>query len=257
MQEDVLESKLSKEFFDDFFTGLPSPRIVGVAPIHLENGSLTRLALAVSSKAVIIQFHAKGKGANAYKGREVLAAEVLCNPDVLLLSFDCAKLAIALFADQNLRIVNGIDVQDACDGSDRAPLAAIKFAAGDGIAVMDENVNATFENSIFESTRVTSLALQAWVAQCLPMLPGMEDRFQAAKRINTQKLPEPELRVYAQTGRGEQRLALTARQGRAIRYEVQEGNASAHHRPRFEHRDGHRHPRHRRERRGTQHYHQD
>ncbi|OSD06570.1 hypothetical protein PYCCODRAFT_1422789 [Trametes coccinea BRFM310] len=204
MQEEVLESKLSKDFFDDLFAGSPTPRFVGVAPIYLENGTLTRLALAVSNKAVIIQFHAKGKGANAYKGREVLAAEVLCNPDVLLLSFDCVKLAIALFADQNLRIVNGIDVPDACDGSHRTPLAAIKFAAGDRVAVMDENVEATFESSIFESRRTTSLALQAWIAQCLPTLPGMEDRFQGAKRINTMKMTDA-------TSRGEQRLALTAR----------------------------------------------
>ncbi|KAL7279197.1 hypothetical protein ACG7TL_007037 [Trametes sanguinea] len=211
MQEEVLESKLSKDFFDDLFAGSPTPRFVGVAPIYLENGTLTRLALAVSNKAVIIQFHAKGKGANAYKGREVLAAEVLCNPDVLLLSFDCVKLAIALFADQNLRIVNGIDVPDACDGSHRTPLAAIKFAAGDRVAVMDENVEATFESSIFESRRTTSLALQAWIAQCLPTLPGMEDRFQGAKRINTMKMTDAALRVYAQTSRGEQRLALTAR----------------------------------------------
>ncbi|CDO73717.1 hypothetical protein BN946_scf185015.g45 [Trametes cinnabarina] len=217
VQEDVLESHLCKQFFDDLFADIPSPRVVGLAPIYLENGTLTRLALAVTNKVVVVQFHAKGKGANAYKGREVLSAEVLCNPDVLLPAFDCSNLAIALYSDQGLRILNGIDVQDACDG-DRTPLAAIKFAAGDRVAVMDENVAATFESSVFESRRIASFALQAWIAQCLPTLSGMEARFQAAKRIDTSRHSDAALRVFSQTSRGEQRLAIGARTSVANEY---------------------------------------
>ncbi|KAJ2971490.1 hypothetical protein NUW54_g12497 [Trametes sanguinea] len=43
MQEDVLESKLSKDFFDDFFTGLPSPRIVGRPPRSTSRTGLLRV----------------------------------------------------------------------------------------------------------------------------------------------------------------------------------------------------------------------
>ncbi|KAI8980183.1 P-loop containing nucleoside triphosphate hydrolase protein [Trametes punicea] len=209
VQEEVLESKLTKELFDDFFAGSPIPRRVGLAPIYLENGSLSRLAVAVNTQVILVQFHAKGKGANAYKGREILSSEVLCNPDVLLFAFDCDKLAIALFNDQNVRMVNGIDIQSAC-GSGREPLAAIKFAAGDVVAIMDENIQRTFESLTFDTKCLTSFALQAWVAQCLTTFTGMEDSFQAVKRINTLNMSEAELRVFAQMSRGEQRLALSA-----------------------------------------------
>ena len=184
VQEDILESKLTKETFDDLFKDLPTPRFVGLAPIYTDSGTLTRLAVAVRTKIIVIQFHAKGKGAAAYKGREILSSEVLCNPDVLLLAFSCDKLAIALYHDQNIRVRNAIDVQSACSKG-RQPLAAIAFAAGDDITIMKENIQATFESSTWDSKRVSTLALQAWVAQCLPSFPAMEDRFQAAKRIDT------------------------------------------------------------------------
>ncbi|KAI0661728.1 P-loop containing nucleoside triphosphate hydrolase protein [Cubamyces menziesii] len=209
VQEDILESKLTKETFDDLLKDLPTPRFVGLAPIYTDSGTLTRLAVAVRTKIIVIQFHAKGKGAAAYKGREILSSEVLCNPDVLLLAFSCDKLAIALYHDQNIRVRNAIDVQSACSKG-RQPLAAIAFAAGDDITIMKENIQATFESSTWDSKRVSTLALQAWVAQCLPSFPAMEDRFQAAKRIDTFSKTDAEMQTYTQLARGEHRLAFNA-----------------------------------------------
>ncbi|KAI0359866.1 P-loop containing nucleoside triphosphate hydrolase protein [Trametes cingulata] len=209
LEDEVLESKLTKEQLDGFFQGIPAPRRVGLAPIYSESGTLCRLAVAVSTKVLIIQFHAKGKGAKAYKGRELLSSEVLCSPDVLLFAFDLNKLAIALFTDQSLRILNGIDVQSSC-GTAREPLAVIKFAAGDAVAVMEQNVAATFESSVLDSKRMVSLALQAWIAQCLPTFPDAEDRFHGAKRINTHAMPDVQLRAIAGLERGEHRLATNA-----------------------------------------------
>ncbi|KAI0331917.1 P-loop containing nucleoside triphosphate hydrolase protein [Cubamyces sp. BRFM 1775] len=224
VQEEVVESKLSKETFDDLFEDLPSPRFVGLAPIYTDNGTLTRLAVAVKTKVIVIQFHAKGKGAAAYKGREILSSQVLCNPDVLLLAFGCDKLAIALYHDQNLRIHNAIDVQTACSKG-RQPLAAIEFAAGDAITLMRENIQATFESSTWDSKRAPALALQAWVAQCLPYFPAMEDRFQAAKRIDTYSRTDAEMQTYAQLARGEHRLAHNAPSSITHDYTFQGANA--------------------------------
>lgn len=191
VNDEILESKLTKELFDTFFEGSPSLRRVGLAPIFSESGTLCRLALAVRTKVIIIQFHAKGKGAAAYQGRGVLSSQVLCNPDVMLLAFDFNKLAIALFVDQGLRVRNGVDIQDACGKDrDREPLEAIKLAAGDDISVMEENVLATFESSTLDSKRTNAFALQAWVAQCLPNYPSMEDVFQGAHAINTEAMTE-------------------------------------------------------------------
>ncbi len=181
--------KLTKELFDTFFEGSPSLRRVGLAPIFSESGTLCRLALAVRTKAIIIQFHAKGKGAAAYKGRGVLSSEVLCNPDVMLLAFDFNKLAMALFAELGLRVRNGVDIQSAC-GTDREPLATIKFAVGDDVSVMEENVLATFESSTLDTKHMNTFALQAWVAQCLPDYPSMEDLFQGAHTINTEAMSQ-------------------------------------------------------------------
>ncbi|KAH9903023.1 P-loop containing nucleoside triphosphate hydrolase protein [Cubamyces lactineus] len=224
VREEVLESKLSKEMFDDLFKDISPPRFIGLAPIYTDNGTLTRLAVAVKTKVIVIQFHAKGKGAAAYKGREILSSEVLCNPDVHLLAFGCDKLAIALYHDQNIRIRNAIDVQSVCSKG-RQPLAAIEFAAGDTIAIMKENIQATFESSTWDSKRISALALQAWVAQCLPYLPAMEDRFQAAKRIDTFSKTDAEMQTFAQLARGEHRLAFNAPSSIANDYTFQRADA--------------------------------
>ncbi|KAI0649113.1 P-loop containing nucleoside triphosphate hydrolase protein [Trametes meyenii] len=209
VQEEVMESKLTKELFQEFFTDSPTPRRVGLAPIYSESGNLFRLAVATANQVLIIHFHAKGKGANAYKGRQILTSEVLCNPDVLLLAFDFGKLAIALHADQNVAVVNGIDIPSAC-GCGREPLAAIEFVVGERVPVMKDNVIAAFESTIQDTNSTICFAQQAWVAQCLAAFPEMEDRFQAAHKINTRGMSDTELQGYIQLVRGEHRLVHNA-----------------------------------------------
>ncbi|EJF64958.1 hypothetical protein DICSQDRAFT_159914 [Dichomitus squalens LYAD-421 SS1] len=215
VQDDVLESKLTKELFDDLLDTCPVPRRVGLAAIYSSStrsrGILTRLVVATSTKAVVIQFHAKGKGANAYRGREVLAEQILCNEDVTLLAFDIGELAIALFADQNLRILNGVDLQSAF-GVGRPPLAAIKFAVEEHAAVLKENVESVFAQSVWDDKRASAVTIactqQAWVAQCVATYAGMEERVMAAKKVNTRFMNETQLRAIAQLERGDQKLAL-------------------------------------------------
>ena len=195
LQEDVPESKLTKESFDEFFEGYPSQRVVGLAPIYSAKGNLTQLAIAVKTGVNIIQFAAQGKGANAYRGREVLATELLCHPDVTLVAFDLDKLAVALFVDLNIRITNGVDLQSAC-GEDRSPLVAIKYAACDRIPVLEENVKNLFDskNIIGQARTATNAALQAWVAQCIASMDVMEERVRSAKKITTKDRPDEHVR---------------------------------------------------------------
>ncbi|KAI0671739.1 P-loop containing nucleoside triphosphate hydrolase protein [Trametes maxima] len=222
VKEEVMESKVTKELFQELLTDSPTPRRVGLAPIYSESGSLFRLAVATTKQVLIVHFHAKGKGANAYKGRQILASEVLCNPDVLLLAFDFAKLAIALHADQDLTVVNGIDIPSAC-GCERDPLAAIEFAVGEGVPVMKDNVVATFERTVEDANSAISFAQQAWVAQCLVAFPGMEDRFHGAPKINTRSMFKTELEGYVQLVRGEHRLVHNASSSTVHEYSTVRG----------------------------------
>ncbi|KAI0827062.1 hypothetical protein BC628DRAFT_1418658 [Trametes gibbosa] len=147
LQDEVLESKLTKELLDSFFEGI----------LHL-----------ATTKAIVVQFHAKDKGANAYKGRGVLSSEVSCNSDVILLAFSFNKLAIALSCDQDLRVLNGIDVQSSCGSdSDRSPSTAIKYATAGVAAVMEANIDMIFKGEMLDPRRTTASVLQAWVAQCI------------------------------------------------------------------------------------------
>ncbi|KAI0749340.1 P-loop containing nucleoside triphosphate hydrolase protein [Daedaleopsis nitida] len=210
VSDEVSEPTLTAAVFDDFFQDCPAPRFVGLAPIYTERGALCRLALAVRTKVMIVMFPAKGKGTKAYAGRDFLRSHVLCNPAVTLLSFDFDKLAIALFTDQDLRVVNGVDIQSAC-GSGRDPFATIKHVVGEQVPVNQKNVNSVFQSSILDQKdqkRTTHFALQAWAAQCLPTFEGMEEIFRSAKMINTQDIPELELLTAAQFQRGEQNLQL-------------------------------------------------
>ncbi|KAH9850369.1 P-loop containing nucleoside triphosphate hydrolase protein [Lenzites betulinus] len=217
LQEDILESKLTKELFDNFYDGVPTPRYVGLAPIYSQRQALCRLVIAVKTKVLIVQFHAKDKGANAYKGRGVLSSEVLCNPDVTLLAFNFNKLAVALHTDQGLRVLNGVDVQSSC-GSDRSPLSAIKYATAGIAVVMEENTKRTFETETLDPKRTTASALQAWVAQCLHSYPMMENNFQAANKIDTVNMTETRLRTITQIERGEHRLSASSRTATSHEY---------------------------------------
>ena len=189
VDNDLIESKVTKELLDEFLAASPAPRVVGVAPIYTLKGALSHIAVAVSTRVLVIKFHAKNKGASAYHGREILSAEILCNEDVTLVGFDLSKLAIALFTDQNLRILNGVDLQSAC-GSNREPLATIKFAAKDRADVFDENIKSVFSTIILQSNRVDNFALQAWVAQCIAGYEVMDERVKGAQRINTMGMEE-------------------------------------------------------------------
>ena len=195
--DEVLESQLTQDMLSGLFDNTSVPRRVGLAPIYSNSrkgGRLCRLVVSTATKAIVVQFHAEGKSGKAYQGRELLKDTILCNEDVTLLAFDLAKLAIALFADLGLRILNGVDLQSAFGVAEQPALAAIDFATGDRATVLKDNVNAAFATSIYDEKRAAATTIacvqQAWVAQVVATYDGMEERILSAPKINTRDKSE-------------------------------------------------------------------
>ncbi|KAH9945186.1 P-loop containing nucleoside triphosphate hydrolase protein [Epithele typhae] len=217
LQDDVPESSLTKEVINDFLKDSPTPRFVGVAPVYSEKGSLCRLALAVSGKVIIVQFAAKGKGSKAYAGREFLDSELLHNPDVTIVGFDFYKVAVVLFTDQSLRVLNGVDLNSACGKQSNDALGTIQSAIRDRSPVMEVNVNPLFSSNTFDAKRITNIAIQAWLAYTLSTYDTMEEMLRSAPHINTKDMNDVELQCLADLDRGEQRLQLV--QGTSVRHD--------------------------------------
>lgn len=186
--ETLLESSLTEEFVRKFLGDTPArPIRLGVAPAYSPKSALLAVAIATTSKAFIVQFNKKEESAKS--GRQILRSMIFCEPDCQLFAFDLGLLAISLYLDHNIRMLNGVDVQSACAGSgDSTPLKAIKFAVGDHDPVYDANVTLVFESKDWDPKRTTPLAQQAWIASFLPTLSDMEERFNGVKRVNTQDL---------------------------------------------------------------------
>ncbi|KAH9838487.1 P-loop containing nucleoside triphosphate hydrolase protein [Rhodofomes roseus] len=213
-QETLLEASLTDEFLDEFLKSaptFPNPIRVGIAPAYGPSDQLLAIALATESRVLVIQLQ-KSKGDTLYRGRGVLLTKVLSNPDCLLYAFNIGQLAISLFLDHGLRIVNGISVQGICPESQEkivSPFAAVKFAVGDQWPIYEENIKAAFREKLWDPkpARQTSLALKAWLACFLPAIPNMEEQFNTVKRVNTKDKSDSELAQIASIARADQRLA--------------------------------------------------
>jgi regulator of nonsense transcripts 1 len=195
----VHESNLTEDhlrpFLDDCL------RFIGIAPAYSESGSrLVVLAIATQSNVLLVEFYSskpnrdnRGKSAGPIKsrdntGRTLLQDKLFCRPHGDLFAFDFEQLALSLYNDGGLRLVNGIDIQSACCPKNRQPLASIQFALGDTATIFEDNVRDSFENMTYDPKRTSEIALRAWISQYLPQLSAMEDTFANAKRIDTQKM---------------------------------------------------------------------
>ena len=191
-QQTLLETKLTEELFDDFLRSapmFPNPIRVGLAPAYNEKDQLVAIALATESKVLVVQL-AKDKKVTLHKGRALLLTKVLCNPDCMLYVFGIAQVALSLYLDHDLRILNGVNIESICPESQDSvvsPLAAVKFAVGDQWPVHEDNIKAAFQEKLWDPkpAKHTSLALKAWLAGFLPAIPGQEELFNAVRRVNT------------------------------------------------------------------------
>ncbi|KZT73688.1 P-loop containing nucleoside triphosphate hydrolase protein [Daedalea quercina L-15889] len=213
-QHTLLESKLTDELLDDFLKSAPSfpnPIRVGVAPAYSEKDQLLAIAIATESTILVVQLQ-KSKGDTLHRSRGLLLTKVLCNADCMLYAFSIGQLAMSLFIDHGLRIVNGVNVESVCPESQKSivsPLAAIKFAVGDQWPIYEDNIKAAFQDKIWDPkpAKHTSLALKAWLASFLPTIPDQEERFNAVQRVNTKDKSDSELAQIGQIVRADQRLA--------------------------------------------------
>lgn len=199
LYEKDLTTKLIREFVG--LEDAPSTRVahIGLAGGYTESSrALTVLAIANGIEIIFIQLGAsrrkkRGDQATTDSGLQILEHEMFCRDGCTTYAFNMGSLALSLYHDHGIKMSNGVDVQDVCDRSNRSPLAAIKFAVGDRVAVYEENVDAVFRNSVWNSQDGTKtlrhLTLQSWAARHLQSLSGMEEMFRAAPRVNTRDKP--------------------------------------------------------------------
>lgn len=186
--ETLLESKLTDEHLDKLLKSapmFPNPIRVGIAPAYSDKDQLLAIAIATESNVLVIQLQKKS---TPPKARNLLVTKVLCNPDCMLYAFSLATLALSLYLDHGLRILNGVSIESICPQSEEGfvwPLDAVKFAVGDQWPIHEDNIKAAFQEKNWDPAKHTSLALRAWLASRLPAIPDQEERFNSVQRVNT------------------------------------------------------------------------
>lgn len=129
---------------DDLLPFLDGPLAIGIAPAYSPEAVLSILSIASRERVLLIDFPTQPKNkrngnsgggptkASPSDGKAALQ-ELLQRPMGQVCAFDLATFALALYKDWDLLILNGCDIQSACQrGKNRSPLSAIQFAVGDG-----------------------------------------------------------------------------------------------------------------------------
>lgn len=186
--ETIHEKALTNEIIDDFLDSAQHP--VGVSAAFSESDHrLVLLAVSCQSKIMLIEFWSnKNPKTRNLSGRELLQSRVLCRPHANLVAFDFKDVALALYRDLGLRVVNGVDIQSAFSSS-RLPLEAVKQAFGDSdVTIHEDNIRDSFERSNTpdqDPKRQSNIGLRAWISQYLAEIGSMEDAISNAKKIDT------------------------------------------------------------------------
>jgi hypothetical protein len=143
------------------------PRNIGIAPAYSsgQSGRLQRLTLVAGHRALVLDLGEQSE--RTLCGRQVLE-DLFTSPDHVVLAFDMAEAAAALYMEQGIQFTNFVDVQDMLpSGGSRAPLVAIKFGVEcDGRTIMTQNIESAFRRPFLASEKTSSLnmVLRAWVA---------------------------------------------------------------------------------------------
>jgi len=182
----IREKELSPEIFDDFFASSPQSQSIGLSPAY-SSGSLNTLAVANASNVLLIQF---SSGKSNRTRQKLLEERVLCRPYGNIVAFDLAPLALALFSNHSLRLINGVDIQSSCGAKNRYPITSIKLATGD-TEIFEENIIIAFRDMEYDPERTRELSHRAWISQYVAHMVGMEDRFEKARKVNTVIFTEP------------------------------------------------------------------
>ncbi|KAG1887016.1 P-loop containing nucleoside triphosphate hydrolase protein, partial [Suillus subluteus] len=211
--EDVDENSVSSLALQRLINSAPGAS-VGVAATYRPDCSLSSLAFATLTRALVIHFFAankqnqqqqqkKKKGQEQQplvsRGRILIQDRILCNIGIKLYGYRIDRIALALFLDLSLRLNGAVDVLSVST-SDRRSLQAIMNALGGEVLLQKDNVKTLFAHR--EGGAVAKdVALQAWAACRAATLDDMTLRFAAISRIDTDTMPDIHLSALAKISR--------------------------------------------------------
>jgi hypothetical protein len=178
-------SVLDSAVLNEALGGSPSSsldRYIGIAPIYSsgQSGKLQYLTLAAGHRALVLQM---GGLEHTLCGRQVLE-DLFTHADHVVLGFDIAEVATALYKEQKISFSNFVDIQDMLPIDSRAPLQAVKMAVECADRIWPENVVAAFRRPFLagEPGAMSNSVLRAWLsayiarcaASCFPCLVPTE-----------------------------------------------------------------------------------
>ncbi|KAJ3739173.1 P-loop containing nucleoside triphosphate hydrolase protein [Lentinula detonsa] len=212
------ESKVSVGAINAFKnTGQPLGCSVGLDP---KDQRISALALIDhTGRCLIVEFSTqlgiRTLNANGGRGSELnfnpervrdIIQDVLCQPTGFY-AFDLAPLALALYRDLGIRVMNGVDIQSVFPPikERKTPIDAITSIVGQDpdIRVDRDRVVSAFElvyirNDPRSITR-SNLVQRAWISQFLPGFENCPDMFKDVPRIDTttQKFSDKKLDILS------------------------------------------------------------
>ena len=182
---------------------------VGVAATYRPDCSLSCLAFATLTRALIVRFSPPGVPATpgqrekVSRGRGFLRDHILCDPDVQLYGYRMDRITTSLFLELKLRINAAVDILSVSLQHDRHSLEAIMSALGGELLLQKENVNALFLHGE-ENSAPANVAIQAWAVCHAAALTHMASRYAPLSRIATNSMPD----IVCNLHHARQRLTL-------------------------------------------------
>jgi uncharacterized protein (DUF1330 family) len=198
--DDVHENAVSPAVLRRLLDSAQGANSVGMAATYRRSCSLSCLAFATPTRALVIHFSTPKKSNEEKnqeqkppisRGRAFLRDYILCNPDIQLYGYRMDRIAVALFLDLDLQINAAVDILSVSTCQDgRRSLQAIMNALGGQLLLQKNNVKTLFTSRKGDSASPTKVVLQAWAACCAATLPHMAPKYAALSRIATDTMPD-------------------------------------------------------------------
>ncbi|KAG0706770.1 hypothetical protein DFH29DRAFT_117731 [Suillus ampliporus] len=214
--EEVDENNVSSPALRRLINSAES-RAIGVTATYRADCTLSCLAFATLTRAVVVHFFASKKPKPhqqqqkkkaqveeppVSRGRTLIQDQILCNPGIQLYGYRVDRIALGLFLDLSLRINAAVDILSVSrTNSDRRSLEAIMNALGGELLLQKANVKTLFAYREGDAPATKDVALQAWAACRAATLPHMILRYAALSQIATDTMPEAHLSTLAKISR--------------------------------------------------------
>ncbi|KAG2035299.1 P-loop containing nucleoside triphosphate hydrolase protein [Suillus americanus] len=210
--EEVDENNVSSPALQRLIDSAQGVAIGVAATYHRPNCTLSSLAFATLTRALVVHFfaakkqnrqHRKKKGQAKHPpvspGRTLIQDQILCNPDIQLYGYRIDRIALGLYLDLSLRINAAVDILSVSD-SKRRYLEATMDALGGEHLLQKQNVKVLFAHREGDAT-TKDVALQAWAAYRTVAFPHMVSKFACIPRIATDTMPDVYLNALAKISR--------------------------------------------------------